>query len=89
MTVCPKVSRFVLDPITITVPASGLAAFFGYRFATARGKTRPDSQALHEQTREDVRNALTVHQYQMDKALLEVRADFHNALDNLRRELRP
>lgn len=77
----------MLDPITITVPASGLAAFFGWRFATSR-KARPDSVALHEQTRTDVRNALTVHQYEMDKALLQVRADFHNAIDNLRRELR-
>ena len=78
----------MLDPITITVPASGLAAFFGWRFATSR-KARPDSVALHEQTRTDVRNALTVHQYEMDKALLQVRADFHSAIDNLRRELRP
>lgn len=89
----------MLDPITVSIPASALAGFLGWRFASQRhnGK-RPDVAALHEatralmtklheDTRENVRDALTTHQYQMDKSLMELRAAVRNDLDNLRREL--
>ena len=89
----------MLDPITITVPATGLAAFLGWRFASRGGKrtdvgalhdaTRALMTKLHEDTRENVRDALTTHQIQMDRSLLELRAAVRNDLDNLRRDLKP
>ena len=88
----------MLDPITVSIPASALAGFLGWRFASQRSTKRADPAVLHdatralitklhEDTRENVRDALTTHQYQMDKSLMELRAAVRNDLDNLRREL--